>query len=103
VRVHARNSSKEKGQLPLSTGERGRYGVRMEKLLVASSASATGNRGKPRRSIGLRHAYRDASEQTLCGLMVRYLYVIENDTWRAKTPQRCTTCADAATAIQASS
>jgi hypothetical protein len=45
----------------------GGYVVGVEKLLVASSASAMGDRGKGRRSIGLRHAYRAASEETLAG------------------------------------
>ncbi len=90
-----------RGVTTIDPARRGSYRARMEKLLVASSASATGERGKPRRSIGLRHAYHVASEQTLCGLTVAYLYAIDNETWTVKTPQRCSTCADAASRIQA--
>jgi hypothetical protein len=69
----------------------------MEELLVASSASETSDRGKPRRPIGLRHAYRAEQERTLCGLTVRYLFLVEGAKWSIKMPQRCASCDASAT------
>jgi hypothetical protein len=74
------------------------YGVAMENLRVASSASIEADRRTAARPIGLRHAYQRGDERTLCGLTVRYLYCIENAKWSAKTPQRCPTCDTSATA-----
>jgi hypothetical protein len=64
----------------------------MEQLLVASSASEAQDRGKPRRPIGIRHAYREQEEHTLCGLTVRYLFAVENTKWTVRTPGRCAAC-----------
>ena len=72
----------------------------VEKLLVASSASEASDRGKPRRPIGLRHAYCAEQALTLCGLTVRYLFIVDGAKWTIKTPQRCASCDASATATE---
>jgi hypothetical protein len=69
----------------------------MDGLLVASSAAVVPDGKRSARPVGLRHAYKHGDERTLCGLTVRYLYLVENTKWSPKTPQRCTTCDSAAT------
>jgi hypothetical protein len=66
--------------------------VAVDGYLVASSASSTPENARKAKSVGLRHAYGPGAEQTLCGLTVRYLYVIENEKWTGRTPQRCGKC-----------
>ena len=72
------------------------YRVRVDDLLVASSASVIldGKRGV--RPVGIRHAYRDGAELTLCGRAVRYLFRVENAKWSVRTPQRCAACESSA-------
>jgi len=69
--------------------------MEVDEYLVASSSSLPAEGRRKAQSVGLRHAYRPADEQTLCGLTVRYLYTVDNEKWTARTPRRCPKCEEA--------
>jgi hypothetical protein len=69
--------------------------MEVPEYMVGSSSSSPAEGRRKAQSVGLRHAYRLGDEQTLCGLTVRYLYTVDNEKWTARTPQRCSKCADA--------
>src|SRR5690349_8697085 len=74
---------------------------RAETTLVASSASTPSATRGVLQPVGVRHAYRDGEQQTLCGLAVRYLFPVANTKWSPKTPLRCTACDAVAAGAQA--
>ena len=73
---------------------------RAEATLVASSASTPSATRGVLQPVGVRHAYRDGEQQTLCGLAVRYLFPVATK-WSPKTPLRCTACDAVAAGAQA--